>query len=656
MSINGRPLERSALITYGSETGNAQDFAEDLGRLTQRLRFMTCVCRLDAVELSTLSNYSIVIFSVSTTGQGDVPINARLFWKNLLRKKLSPTCLQDLEFTVFGLGDSSYPKFNWAARKIQKRLLQLGAIELFPRGEADEQHPEGLDASFVPWSTDLRQHLLARFPLAEGVSPIPDDVLLNPKWTVSLIDSVSSGLSEDHIDASLSPRNPRGLQGLTAPSEHSPKNHKSRENSDSEIRNLTVILEKNHRLTPCEHWQDVRHIVFTSAVPASYGPGDVLTIYPKNFQDDVNLLISIMQWTDVADRPIQCTQAQPSLESNNEAPPFSGLQDSQFTTLRILLTENLDFTAIPRRSFFSTIAHFTPDSMHKERLREFTKPDYIDELYDYTTRPRRSILEVLQEFDSVRIPWQWAVSVLPELRGRQFSIASGGQLKRDSENKTRFELLVAIVKYKTVIKKIREGVCTRYLAALPAGAQLPVTLQKGGLAITKKEIKHPVIMIGPGTGVAPIRSLLWERLQWVNQMTSQSRFINDSSSLDNGNEAGENILFFGCRKRNADYFFQDEWADMMWRTSLQVFTAFSRDQSRKIYVQDVIKEQADLVFRLIHKGGAIVYICGSSGRMPKGVRASLLDVFQISGGMNEVAADHYLRTMEKEGRYKQETW
>lgn len=511
----------------------------------------------------------------------------------------------------------------------------------------------------MSWSTDLRQHLLTSFPLAEGVDPIPDDVLLNPKWTVSLIDSVtrdSSRLSEDHFDASFSPRNPVSLQSLTMPPENSPKTQKSCENPDPEIRNLTVILEKNHRLTPCEHWQDVRHMVFSSAVPASYGPGDVLTIYPKNFRDDVNQLISIMEWTNIADRTIQCTQAQPLLESNNRAPPFSGLQDSQPTTLRILLTENLDFTAIPRRSFFSTIAHFTHDSMHKERLREFTKPEYIDELYDYTTRPRRSILEVLQEFESVRIPWQWAVSVLPQLRGRQFSIASGGQLKRDPANKTSFELLVAIVKYKTVIKKIREGVCTRYLAALPAGTQLAVTLQKGGLAITKKEIKHPVIMIGPGTGVAPIRSLLWERLQWADQTTSHSRFSNDSSSLDNENEVGENLLFFGCRKRDADYFFQDEWAKMMGRTSLRVFTAFSRDQGRKIYVQDVIKEQADLVFRLIHKGGAIVYVCGSSGKMPKSVRASLVDVFQISGGMNEVAADHYLQAMEKEGRYKQETW
>lgn len=550
-------------------------------------------------------------------------------------------------------------RFNWAARKIQKRLLQLGANEFYPRGEADEQHPEGLDASFVPWSTDLRQQLLSKFPLVEGLSPIPDEVLLDPKWTLSLMDGGmkdNTGFGEDHIGTALSRNDPISLQRLTVPPEHLSGNHRSCESPNREIQNLTVIMERNQRLTPSEHWQDVRHLVFSSTLPASYEPGDVLTIYPKNFPDDVNHLISTMHWTDVADRPIQCTQVQPLMGSNDKAPPLSGLQVSQPTTLRILLTEHLDFTAIPRRSFFSTIAHFTKDPMHKERLLEFTRPEYINELYDYTTRPRRSILEVLQEFESVRIPWQWAIIVIPELRGRQFSIASGGQLKHDAEDKTRFELLVAIVKYKTVIKKVREGVCTRYLAALPTGAQLPVTLQKGGLGITRKEANHPVIMIGPGTGVAPMRSLLWERLQWADHVSSRSHVVNGSGDFDRGNKTGENVLFFGCRKRDADYFFRDEWAKIMARDSLRVFTAFSRDQVRKIYVQDIIKEQADLVFRLLYHCGGIVYVCGSSGKMPKGVRASLVDVFQISGGMDQAAAEDYIEVMEKEGRYKQETW
>jgi sulfite reductase alpha subunit-like flavoprotein len=84
-----------------------------------------------------------LIVSISTTGQGDVPRNGQAFWKKLLRKKLPPTLLSGVRFGIYGLGDTSYPNFNYAALKLSKRLTQLGATELLPIGAADEQHPEG---------------------------------------------------------------------------------------------------------------------------------------------------------------------------------------------------------------------------------------------------------------------------------------------------------------------------------------------------------------------------------------------------------------------------------------------------------------------------------------------------------------------------------
>lgn len=146
---------RSVLVAYGSETGNAYDYAEVLGRMLERIHFWTHVSRLDAIDTSSLRNYSLVIVVVSTTGQGDLPSNARLFWKSLLRRKLPPSYLEGVQLTTFGLGDSSYPKFNWAARKIHKRLVQLGANEAYPRGEADEQHDEGSTLQLSEWQRVL---------------------------------------------------------------------------------------------------------------------------------------------------------------------------------------------------------------------------------------------------------------------------------------------------------------------------------------------------------------------------------------------------------------------------------------------------------------------------------------------------------------------
>ncbi|KAL9117266.1 MAG: hypothetical protein Q9187_006200 [Circinaria calcarea] len=651
MAAQSAEENRSALVLYGSETGNAHDVADEIGRMLERLRFSTYVTHLDAVDPASMVNHNIVVITVSTTGQGDLPHNARVFWKRLLRKKLSPKHLEGVNLTTFGLGDSSYPKYNWAARKLHKRLAQLGAEEIYQRGEADEQHPEGSDASFLPWLSGLRQHLLQLFPLGQGVEPIPDDLLLEPRWTLAL----------DHPNSDLGLTS-HSVPGFESCSGMSAKAHFGEESvmpingsyaGDQTYGNhLRVVLEENRRLTPADHWQDVRHLAMTAEDQVSYKPGDVLTIYPKNPPDDVETILRLMHWTDIADLPIHFERSRPA--QDHIVCPLPNRDFSGSLTLRNLLINHLDINAIPRRSFFSIIAQFTTDPFQKDRLIEFTKPEYLDELYDYTTRPRRSILEVLQEFDTVKIPWQWAANVLPELRGRQFSIASGGQL-RTSGSSTRFELLVAIVKYKTVIKKIREGTCTRYIAGLPVGTSLQVTLQEGGLGISQGDAKRPAVMIGPGTGVAPMRSLIWERLQWDEQMAKISQAGNNS--LTNGyNGIGKSVLFFGNRNYESDYFYQREWQTLEEKMPLHVLTAFSRDQKEKIYVQAIIKEQSKTVFDALHISRGTVYICGSSGKMPQAVREALVEVFQSEGAMERDAAEAYLLSMEKEGRYKQETW
>lgn len=137
--------------------------------------------------------HSITVFVTSTTGQGDVPANASVFWKSLLRKKLPPTCLSQLHFTTFGLGDSSYPKcdpslplpllasllmrtdrrnchrFNWAVRKLQKRLLQLGAAEVYASGEGDERHDHGY-VRLLPLLFDL---LISSRPARSFINECP---------------------------------------------------------------------------------------------------------------------------------------------------------------------------------------------------------------------------------------------------------------------------------------------------------------------------------------------------------------------------------------------------------------------------------------------------------------------------------------------------
>ncbi|KIW75674.1 hypothetical protein Z517_10416 [Fonsecaea pedrosoi CBS 271.37] len=645
MTEQGR--DRSALVLYGTETGTAQDLAEEVGRTLERLHFRTDVLGLDAATHGLLHQYTLTVFVVATTGQGDFPENARRFWTGLLRKKLAATTLAGVDYALAGLGDTSYPKFNWAARKLDKRLRQLGASPLVEPCEADEQGDEGTDGAFLSWIQLFRETVLNTFPLADGQDPIPNDVLLPTKWRLERASEhpAASGAS------SIADGNHRPSSTTTGP--NAPPN------------SFSVSLECNQRVTPLDHWQDVRFMSLKTSAKISYMPGDALAISPQNIAEDVESLITRMGWQRVADVPIRLV----STRRSTSATTLAGLaSDAIFRrarlTLRALLTEYLDINAIPRRSFFGCIANYTSNDMHKERLLEFTDPQYLDEYYDYATRPRRSILEILQEFDSVHLPWEEVTSIFPAMRPRQFSIASGGLLKSTEDRATKFELLVAIVKYRTVIKRIREGVCTRYLAQLPAGTTLQVSLKTEGRFSRAGELADQShILVGAGTGIAPLRALIHEKA------------MQDQVS-------GPTALFFGCRNARSDYFFRDEWTALQTKdhptAGLEVITAFSRDQTSKVYVQDRMRQRSRLICQFLRDKAATVIVCGSSGQMPKAVRQALVDALvqqgkstenedkAVSGqGMvpveeepiqTEEDAEKYLARLEKVGRYKQETW
>ncbi|KAK6336125.1 NAPDH-dependent diflavin reductase [Orbilia brochopaga] len=622
-------------LLYASETGTTENLAEELGRTLERLHFNVTMMEMDFFEPKRLLATPLVVFMCPTTGQGDMPENMHKFWRFLLRKKLPADFLQAMRFTTFGLGDSTYPKYNWAVKKLHKRLLQLGGQEFYIRGEGDEQHSEGVDGAFVPWVEGLSTKLLELFPLPAGVDPIPSHQLLPPKLTVEVDDGKPAYTSTSYAADISIDRGPSSF---------------------------TVTVDKNERVTAATHFQDVRHLTLSLPHPPTHSPGDALSILATNPSEVVKEALQILNLPVDADQPLRIT---PNSSSTRFISPL---------TLRTLLTHHLDVTAIPRRSFFAFCAAFCSDEFHRERLVDFTDPKYAEELYDYTTRPRRSILEVLQEFDSVKIPLAYLVEVIPRIKGRLFSIASAsGQhalsqrilqqspttnsttstaaLDSADEGGGKLDLLVAIVRYRTVIKRIRQGLCTRYIAALKPGDRLSVTINRGGLggAVRRVHLHTPILLIGPGTGVAPLRAMIWERLAQLE----------DVGSSNNGLHPGKTLLLFGCRGVNADYYFGDEWQALQQRYGervVEVRTAFSRDGPEKRYVQHLIREAMGEVWSMVGERGGIVYVCGSSGRMPAAVREALIEVFEEAGGMSRDAAEAYLLTMENEGRYRQETW
>jgi sulfite reductase alpha subunit-like flavoprotein len=407
-----------------------------------------------------------------------------------------------------------------------------------------------------------------------------------------------------------------------------------------------VELVGNRRITPDTHWQDVRELTFIMSAEFTYEPGETCTIFPKNFPEDVQALIDLQGWNGIADKPLRVRPEWPNYYLDEYLVPMApGLYPLPRTTLRQLLTHNLDITAIPKRHFFELLAHHTNDHTHKERLLEFCNPAFTDEFYDYTTRPRRSILEVLQDFPSVKIPWKWATNYFPVIRGRAYSIASAGKLSEYMEDRRfiQFQIIVALVKYRTVLKKVRQGLCSRYLASLPIGTDLHVKFTVSEKFYEKARLfpKNPLILIAPGTGLAPCRALVWDR---------------EHLHLESKKSVGKSYLFYGGRNKDADFFYSKEW---QYRgLQVEVFTAFSRDQEEKIYVQDIIRQNGKLIEHLIRAQSAIIYVCGSSGKMPKAVKEALIDVCtqHCPEPKSREEMETVFERLSKLGGYIQETW
>jgi len=175
------------LILYGTQTGNAKYVSEEVGRECTRRNIKATVSAMDDYDITQLPTEKIVIFIISTTGQGEPTATMQRSWKFLTRKDLPSDSLTNLNFTVFGLGDSSYEIFNAMARKLYQRLLQLGAKCLHDRALGDDQHDFGYEAEFDPWLDTLWDNLYKLKPSLKPDEIKPEDSIEDSVYIVDLI-------------------------------------------------------------------------------------------------------------------------------------------------------------------------------------------------------------------------------------------------------------------------------------------------------------------------------------------------------------------------------------------------------------------------------------------------------------------------------------
>lgn len=206
-------------------------------------------------------------------------------------------------------------------------------------------------------------------------------------------------------------------------------------------------------------------------------------------------------------------------------------------TLKTIATQLWDLNAIPRARTFELLALNASDEREKERLLEFSSPQGQEDLYAYANRPRRTILEVLRDFplSTAQLNLQTLFEIFQFIKTRSFSIASCHECGK-------LEILVAVVEYRTILTAARKGLCSNWLKSLQAGDKIRAVIKNGTFRLPSDN-NATIVMVGPGTGLAPFRSMLMKkRIHW-------------NSDIDECNYFRQ-ILFFGCRGEKRDFHCQ----------------------------------------------------------------------------------------------------
>jgi sulfite reductase (NADPH) flavoprotein alpha-component len=351
--------------------------------------------------------------------------------------------------------------------------------------------------------------------------------------------------------------------------------------------------------------KETRHYEFSLAGSGlQYEVGDSMGILPRNNPGLVEDLLNALHFS--GEEPVQ----------NKEGEVFS---------IRDGLLKHYQITQ-PSKQFLEAVVERSPNA---NDLRELMHPDRKRELDQYLWG--REIIDFLLEAPSMQFSPDEFASKLRKLQPRLYSIASS--LKAFPE---QVHFVVASVRYESRGRK-REGVASTYLAdRIDGNTPIPMFVHVAKGFRLPEDPDKPIIMVGPGTGVAPFRAYLQER-----------KAIGAK---------GRNWLFFGEQRSRCDYFYREEFESFEQEGVLtRLHTAFSRDQSFKVYVQHRLLENAKEVYAWLQEG-AHFYVCGDEARMAKDVDVALHQIVEKEGGLSLEGATAYVEALRKEKRYKRDVY
>jgi sulfite reductase (NADPH) flavoprotein alpha-component len=512
------------------------------------------------------------VLIASTYGEGDPPDAVQPFYNQLCIEHFPR--FENLSYSVLALGDSNYEHFCKFGRDLDEKLQSLGAFRLCARVDCDVDFA----APFAQWKASLFDSI------AEAAATRPKAGPANANASARVPDL--SQLAPPKVVPEARGKSAVKISGHT------------RENPF-----LASVLDKRP-LTQDVSTKQTLHMAFSTAgSQVTYEAGDACGVIAQNDPQLVEEILHKLKF---------------SAEIAVEVPKVGAV------SLREALLDHLRITRLNRKMVetYATIGHCLPliDLLEIERQPQLET--YIQD---------RGLIDLIYEYpDVLRDPVD-LIAMLPRLSPRLYSISSSPAAHAGEIHTT-----VAVVRYRSHNRE-RGGVCsTMFADRTQLEGRLPIYIHPNKNFHLPKEHDRPIIMIGPGTGIAPFRGFLYER-----------RALGAT---------GKNWLFFGERSAATDFLYREELESMRKNNFLtRLDLAFSRDQEHKIYVQDKMLEQAQLFWQWLEQG-ATVYVCGDAARMAKDVDRTLHAIVQRQSGMSSEAALEFVHELKDQHRYHRDVY
>uniref|UniRef100_A0A1A9WAM1 nitric-oxide synthase (NADPH) n=1 Tax=Glossina brevipalpis TaxID=37001 RepID=A0A1A9WAM1_9MUSC len=499
----GRALSKriKATVLYATETGKSEKYAKQLCELLGHAFNAQIYC-MSEYDISSIEHEALLIVVASTFGNGDPPENGELFSQDLYALRVQETTVdgQDSGFAVFALGSSAYPNFCAFGQYVDNILGELGGERLLKVAYGDEMC--GQEQTFRKWAPEVFKVACETFCLD------PDENLSNASFalqneslslsTVRLVPSKTKG-SLEHLLSKYHNKKVNCCQIKT-----NPHNLTNKDNSEK----TTILLE-------------------IQAAGLDYEPGDHVGVFPANRPEIVDGIIKRLVGFENPDEILQLQLLKEKQTSNGIFKCWESHDKIPAESLRTLLTRFFDITTPPSRQLLTLLSGFCDDNHDVERLQLLINDSSAYEDWRHWRLPH--LLEVLEEFPSCKPPAFLVLANLMPLQSRFYSISSSPR-KVNNE----IHLTVAVVKYRSEDGNgdERYGVCSNYLAALKAQDDLFIFVRSAPGFHLPTNTFSPIVLIGPGTGIAPFRSF-WQEFEMRREVQADCQLPKEFDSLYN---------------------------------------------------------------------------------------------------------------------------